>query len=175
MNALRVAAIAGLALAAPLASACSLYIPWYRYVNVVNLTGNRVPGLEWSRMYNILDYTGEARVQVSVLRQGARIPVALWQDGRECTFDRSGNPPSEKMSCHANLPREGIRLESHFKDWREAADRAEALPRVWLPLIVEVGGREWRMTLRSQPVRNTRKLQSDRAARIANEACPDLE
>ncbi|MDF3019468.1 MAG: hypothetical protein K0Q92_771 [Steroidobacteraceae bacterium] len=175
MNALRIAAIAGVALAAPLASACSLYIPWFRYVNVVSLTGDRVPGLKWSRMYNILDYTGEDRLRVSVVRQGAKIPVVLWQDGQECTFEPSGNSAPEKMSCHTNLPRQGIRLESHFKDWREAADRAESLPRVWLPLIVEFGGRELRMTLRSQPVRNNRKLQSDRAARIANEACPDLE
>jgi hypothetical protein len=170
MNALRPVAVVALVLAAPVTSACSLRITWFRYVNVVSLTGNRVEGLEWSRVYNILDYSGDARVRVSVLRQGARVPLVMWQDGQECTF-----APSGEMSCHANLPREGIRPEAYFTDWVDAADRADSLPRVWLPLVVETGGRELRMTLRSQPVRNNRKLQRERAGRIANEACPDLE
>lgn len=170
MNAFRTVAVVALVLAAPVASACSLRITWFRYLNVVSLTGNQVEGLEWSRVYNILDYSGDDRVRVSALRRGARIPLVMWQDGQECAY-----APSGEMACHANLPRQGIRLEAYFENWIDAADRPDSLPRVWLPLIVEAGGRELRMTLRSQPVRNNRKLQDERATRIANEACPDLE
>jgi len=155
-----------LAMGTPAAEACSVSVDWVPYVNVVRLAGPKVEGLEWTRSYNVLDYTGAGRVLVSAVLQGARRPVAKWENGQECTFDAAG-----EEKCHANRPDEGVLFESLFAGWKESADRADRLPRVWLPIIVETGGREIRMTLRSQAVRNNQALQRERAGRIANAAC----
>jgi hypothetical protein len=162
-------AIVLFAMGAPVADACSVSVPWVPYVNVVRLTGPKVEGMVWARAYNILDYTGGVRVLVSAVLQGVRRPVVRWENGQECIFDAAGGE-----ECHENRPNEGVLFESLFAQWKESADRAGQLPRVWLPLIVEMDGREIRMTLRSQAVRNNRRLQGERAGRITNEVCEAL-
>jgi hypothetical protein len=155
-----------LALGAPAAIACSVSTPWYLYINVVRLDGPAVEGLKWFRIYNILDYEGTGRVLVSAVRQGRRIPVAKWEDGRECWFEAG------RERCAPNEPRAGVNLESHFPDWTDASDRKQALKKLDLPLVVEIDGREVRMALRSRPVRNNRKLQDERVSRaVTNDAC----
>jgi hypothetical protein len=161
--------IVTLAIAAP-ASACSLHVPWVRYVNLVSMSGATIDGLEWVRIHNILDYQGEERVLVSVVRQGKRSPLLRWEDGKECAFDAAG-----VESCHPNLPSTGVRLESQFWRWKEASEEAGSLKRVYLPLIVEIGGREVRLVLSSKAVRNTRELQRERVGRYINEICERLE
>jgi hypothetical protein len=150
-------------LAAPVAAACSGFTPWYLYVNVVRLDGPKVEGLKWARVYNILDYEGSSRVLVSLVRQGSRIPVAKWENGQECTF---GTTCQE--ICTPNRPREGVNLEYFFGNWTDVSDDKDRLKRLYLPLTVEVDGREIPMALRSRPVRNTTQLQLKRAGRLAN-------
>jgi hypothetical protein len=76
-----------LALAAPLATACSVSVTRYNYINVVRLEGPKVEGLKWVRTYNVLDYEGKERVLVSRLERGRQYPVAKWENGQECGFD----------------------------------------------------------------------------------------
>jgi hypothetical protein len=167
----RIPLCAALALAAPWADACSVSVPPMLYVNVARLEGPAVQGLKWIRGYNILDYEGPGRVLVSALKEGRRYPLAKWEDGQECSYDAQG-----EAVCATNDPRSGISLETHFgADWLEAADRQEELKKVYLPIIVEIDGREIRMTVRSWAVRSSRELQRERAGRISAIACRLLE
>ena len=144
-----------LALAAPVASACSFSVTHSLYVNVVRLEGPRIEGLTWFRVYNILGYEGDDRVLVSRLSEGRRYPVAKWDNGQICSFDASG-----KEHCKPNTPGIGINLEGHFGDWLPASNRRDDLKKMFLPIVVETGGREIGMTLRSWPVRSNRELRS---------------
>jgi len=153
-----------------LAEACSVHVPWVRYVNLMELSGGRVDGLTWRRIYNILDYEGSKPVVVHGIRNGNRFPVAKWRDGQQCLFDAQG-----AQQCEENTPRNGIRLEGLFDGWVGYSDRRDELRRVYLPLIVEVDGREHKLTLSSRPVRNTGALEDLRVARIAVEACDYMD
>jgi hypothetical protein len=158
-----------MALAHP-ASACSVSVPWVSYVNLVELNGPRVEGLQWLRVYNIIDYTGNQRVVVQAVRDGKRIPVAKWQGGQECSYDAQGIE-----QCHENDPHRGIRLEALFGDWHAASEHREHLRRIYLPLIIQVDGRELRFSLSGRPVRNTRKLQRIRSMRITVDICERMD
>ena len=162
----RFALHAALMLAAPVATACSISVTHYLYVNVVRLEGPEVAGLRWIRVYNILDYEGDQRVLVSGQREGRRYPLAKWENGQECSYDEAG---AER--CEPNGPFRGINLEGRFGDWTAASDRRDDLKKLFLPIVVEIGGREIQMTLRSWPVRNNRELQSELHAKIAIPAC----
>lgn len=155
-----------LALTAPLADACSVHIPPRLYVNVVRLEGPKIEGLSWSRTWNILGYEGSQRVFVSRVREGKRSPLVKWEGGQLCFFDEAG---LEK--CSPNQPGGGVRFEGLFEGWIEASDRRDELKKLYFPLVVELHGRETLMVLRSRPVRSTRELQSERAARFTVEAC----
>jgi hypothetical protein len=157
------------ALAEP-AAACSVSVPWLPYVNLVELQGAQLEGLQWTRIYNILDYEGAQRVLVHAVRNGKRFPVAKWQDGQECSFDAQG-----VEQCQVNEPNQGISLESLFGDWKDASERREDLRRIDLPIVVELAGREYALTLSGRPVRNTRELQQIRAGKISNSICERLD
>jgi hypothetical protein len=161
---------AGLALAGPPAVACSVSVPWVEYINLMELSGPRVAGLAWTRVYNVLDYQGDGRVVVHGLRKGERFPIAKWQDGQQCIYDRQGSE-----SCAPNMSRSGVRLEGLFGDWLGFSNRREELRRAYLPLIVEANGREYRLTLSSRPVRNTGALEERRSQRIVHEACEYID
>lgn len=167
MHKLRCLVIVLFALGIPAADACSVSLPWQPFVNLVRMTGPRIPGLHWTRIYNVLDYEGDQRVQVSVLRHGERIPVVRWENGQECLMHEGGE------SCQPNSPQEGAGFEAYFPNWRDAGPTAASLQRVYLRLIVEVDGREFRPVLSSHPVRNTRKLQLERTGRY--NVCPDID
>jgi hypothetical protein len=151
-----------LVLGGSVAMACSTFTPWFLYINLVRLDGPKVEGLEWIRVYNILDYDGGGRVLVNAVRQGRRIPLAKWENGQECWYE------SAQERCAPNQPMAGVNLESYFPNWSEGSDRKDELKKLYLPLIVEVDGREIPMALRSRVVRNDRELQGERAGRTAN-------
>lgn len=152
------------------AGACSVSAPWVSYVNLMELSGGRVGGLTWRRIYNILDYEGDAPVIVHGVRNGRRFPIAKWENGKQCLFDAQGT-----WQCEMNTPREGIRLEGLFAGWVGYSNRREDLKRVYMPLVVVADGREFTLTLSSRPVRNTRALEESRATRIVVEACDYID
>jgi hypothetical protein len=153
------------------ASACSIYIPWRQYMNVVELHGPRIAGLSWVRIHNILDYEGGGRVVVSRIRDGRRIPVAKWENGEECAFDDAAVP-----RCEPNRHGAGIRLESYFGDWQPTSNNKADLKRLYLRLSIETpDGRTVEMTLSSRPRRNTRKLQSELHERMSAEICAAMD
>jgi hypothetical protein len=161
--------VVGLAMASPVAIACSGSVPGLLYTNVVRLDGPNIPGLKWIRVYNILDYEGSQRVLVSVVRQGRRLPVAKWENGLECAFDEAG-----RERCEPDRRLAGVSLERYFPRWTDAADRKDSLRKLHLPLLVETGGREIAMRLLSRPVRTTRELRQERYEKIANSVCEEL-
>ena len=158
-----------LALARP-SAACSVSVPWLPYLNLVEMKGAPIDGLQWTRIYNVLDYDGDQRVVVHVVRNGKRIPVAKWQDGQECSFG-----PQGVEDCHANEPHQGISLESHFGDWKEASEHRGELRRIYVPIIVELAGRRFELALSGRPIRNTHELERIRAQKVLNAICKRLD
>ncbi len=159
---------AALGVAAPAAMPCTFTLPNYLYTNVVRLDGPRIEGLEWLRIYNILSYEGTERVLVSAVREGQRIPVAKWEQGQECFFDKAG---AER--CAPNEAYFGINLQGYFGSWSEASNRRSDLKKLDLRLVVEIGDREIAMSLRSRPVRTNRELRSEYHDKIASLSCPE--
>jgi hypothetical protein len=156
-------------LAAGPAQACSVMVPWTDYVNLVRMTGPRIDGLRWIPIHNVLDYEGPGPVTVSIIRQGNRVVVARWADGRECAL---GGPGPEL--CEPNTPVAGIGLERWFSTWQPRSNHRSQLRRLYLPLIVTMPGREVRVTLRSQAVRNTRHWHDQAQLRGINEFCVEM-
>jgi hypothetical protein len=155
-------------LLAPGAFACSVLVPWRLYTNVVELRGEKIPGLTWVRGYNILDYAGDQTVIVSGIRRGERFRIARWQDGLECSYDETGSE-----SCSPNDPAAGVYLGNLFGDWTEASDNRDELKKMYLRLFVQIAGREVPLMLSGRPVRTTRELHADLSQRISNQICVD--
>jgi hypothetical protein len=158
--------MAALVLSALPALSCSAHIPSRLFTNVVRLEGPAIEGLKWVRTYNMFDYEGDQRVRVSAVIQGRRVPLAKWESGQQCGYDSDG-----AESCSPNRPNSGVPVQNYFGEWTDAADRRDALRKLFLPLIIEVEGREIPLTLRSRPVRSTRELRSERAMMLTNEIC----
>ena len=155
-------AIVLFALGTSAAGACSVGLSRQPFIHVVRMTGPKVEGLRWVRFYNVLDYVGDQRVQVSILRHGIRIPVVRWEDGQEC-ITKGG-----RETCYPNTLERGAGFERYFDHWRDSGPTAGSLRRVHLPLIVAMGDQEIRLALRSQAVRSTRKLHRELAGRYAD-------